>query len=176
MSRDQRAHDVDPGGAEDAEDWPEDDEDDPDADLYPLWSGHPGFTAFPGHLWLIFLLAFMTLGAWWLEWSGWLAAGLAATTCFALALLLGRKHATRYAIYPRRIEWTEGMWVGKTRELARAAVQSVEVRSGFPANLLGCGDVVFRHATDGALENVVSRKVARPGKSGRPGARDPQGS
>ena len=144
------------------EDEMEDEED--DAILYAdeeWWSGHPGFTAYPNHLAVTILLAAACGAAFLLEWSGWLAAGLAALACFSFAMLLGKKQGTRYVVFRRRIAWKEPGLFGRQRELPRSSVEAIDLRHHFPGYLLGRADVVFHHHADVLPNPVVFRQVAR---------------
>lgn len=145
--------------AEDDEDF--DDEEDSAWDLEPLWEGRPGYTAYPGQILFILLLAGASAAAFLLDWSGWLGAALVGLLCFSLALLMGKRQGTRYAVYGRRLEWTEPGFLSRTREVPRSAVHAIEMVSRFPGNLLGRADVIFVHDRPGLPEQVVFRQIPR---------------
>lgn len=153
-------------GDDDGEDEEDSEEEDEDGDAIHAeeqwWVGHPGFSAYPKHLAVSVLLAAACAAAFTLEWSGWLAAGLAALACFSFALLLGKKQGTRYGVFRRRIEWKESGLFGRHRELPRSAVDAIDLRYRFPGSLLGRADVIFHHHAGITPNPVVFRQIARP--------------
>ena len=130
-----------------------------------LWHGHPGYGAFPMHILLMLWLFAGTIWAWFAEWSGWLAVGLGAAFCFSLALLMARRHGTRYLLCTHHLEITRGLWFPSSREIPRHAVQALDIRRPFPSALWGRGDLVITF-NNGSSESqkVILKRIFRPGR------------
>lgn len=138
---------------------PDEEDDEVDWDLEPLWVGRPGYTAYPGQLVFLLLVAVVAGLSLLLDWSGWLAAALGALWCLSLAFLSARRVGTRYVVYQRRLEWSEPGFLARTREVARARVQAMDIRYRFPGNLLGRADLEIVFEGIAGDERVVFRQI-----------------
>lgn len=147
-------------GAETAADEPE--EMDEPAPARPLWSAHPSLLAFPSHLLVTLLLPAAAMAAWQLEWSGWLAAALAATSCLCASLLLARRASIRYAVFPGHLGFRRGFLFRRRLLIPRAAVVSLEIERGLAA-WAGLADLVvtFRRGPKFATARMRNIRGAR---------------